>query len=137
MKNEQQLENELGGYCPVEPSLRLQQAIAAELNQTVSPPAFRRWWGLWLAAGCAATACLFLMVAFLCHEPRGTGTVPPEQSASARLTPEQVKALPPTEWGYARAAESSQDDLVMFLEHQADVLLPNIEKDGTGWPHGT
>jgi hypothetical protein len=53
-----------------------------------------------------------------------------EQPASARLTPDEIRALPPTDWGYQQAARSSPEDLAMFMQYQADTLLPDVSKDG-------
>lgn len=157
MNDEQLFEEELGKCRPLEPSLRLQRAIAAQLDPAMMRRAVRRQRVLWLAAGCAAAACLVLGVALVHRQPGDRGPLPiePAQAASApltpapgvkhpaperdkrqqaatlRLTPKQVKTLPPTEWGYELAAQSSPEDRVLFLEHQADVLLPDVEKDGS------
>ena len=150
MNDEQMFEKELRQYCPAEPSLRLQQAIAVELDPAPLRQAVRRRRVLWLV-GCAA-ACLVLGVSLALRQPGGTGPLPAKNEASgpltaepgvkplmfqpdrrehaaiARLTPQQVKALPPTEWGYELAAQSSPEDKVLFLEHQANVVLPDVEK---------
>ena len=60
----------------------------------------------------------------------GLGATPLRQPASARLTPEEIRALPPTNFGYQQAARSSPEDLAMFMQYQADTLLPDVSKDG-------
>ncbi len=148
MNDQEQLEAELRQCSPLEPPDRLHRAIAAELGGTTVRRAVRRRWILW-PLGSSAAACLILAAVLLwpsrISPPGDTGSPQPglAPATSARLTPEQIRALPPTEWGYELAVQSSPEDRVMFQEHQADVLLPNVEKDGSSGPgaagpiHGT
>ena len=58
--------------------------------------------------------------------PKQPSTNVAKQLAPARLTPDEIRSLPATEWGYEQAARGSPEDLVMLLEHHANVQLPLI-----------
>ena len=133
MNDEEQLEQELKQFAPTGPTQRLEQALAERLDDAGQPqaaPSGRRRKAVLgcLVGGLAAVAAVALAIC-LAPPPGATvpAGVPPE---SARLTVEQIKALPPTEWGYCQAARSSPQDLAIYIEHQANTLLPRFPESG-------
>jgi hypothetical protein len=133
---DERLENELKSLQLVAPSRRLEAAVANELGPAA--PKATGWRAVSLctmAAGAlAAAACLVLAIC-LWH-PRQDDSVPVarttrghiqavESPVSAKLTIEQLKALPPTEWGYEMASHSSPQDVQLYMDHQAEILLPS------------
>ena len=128
MKDED-IEKELSGFRPAATSQRLEQAIAQRLDRPTSRNRARRMVAWAAAAGLAAAASLMLAV-WLDHTSGPQIVRPVEPPRVVRLTPEQIKALPPTEWGYLMACQSSPEDLDLYREHLASVLLPGGPEDG-------
>jgi hypothetical protein len=132
--NNEQIEKELRDLRPAATSVRLEQSIAQRLDRPTSRNRGRRMFAWAAAAGLTAAASLMLAVWLdRTSGPRvGRPVDQPqvEQSQVVRLTPEQIKALPPTEWGYLMAYQSSPEDLDLYREHLASTLLPRGPEDG-------